>query len=279
MKLALIPNWRRVIATAHSMWSFYLSVVCLIAPDLIYWIWSIDTPPRLWWLLALGLLVYGILGRVWDQGIDHDKTNSPWFVGALVLAIGVYAVVSGDWRERTPPVAAQGNSTTQATVEALATNDARMPVADDVFSQAAIPFVGRLEGLRLEAYQDVVGVWTVCYGETKGVKPGDQYTRAQCEAMLAAEILEYRAGLHRYFAADTLGQRLPVWRDVAFASLAYNAGVPAIGKSTATRRLNAGNVAGACEAMTWWNKAGGRVIRGLVNRRTEERALCLRGLV
>ena len=52
-------------------------------------------------------------------------------------------------------------------------------------------------------------------------------------------------------------------------------GVRAAGRSTATRRLNAGDVTGACKAITWWNKAGGRVIRGLVNRRTEDQTMCL----
>nr|WP_231119180.1 glycoside hydrolase family protein [Rhodovulum sp. MB263] len=42
------------------------------------------------------------------------------------------------------------------------------------------------------------------------------------------------------------------------------------GRSTATRRLSEGDVPGACEALTWWNKAGGRVVAGLRNRRTEE---------
>ena len=150
--------------------------------------------------------------------------------------------------------------------------------APDPFEAQAVAFIGRWEGLRLEAYQDIVGVWTVCYGETKGVKPGDSYTRAECDAMFAREVVEYQRGLHGYFTPETLAERLPVPRDVAFVSLAYNVGIAGAGKSTATRRLNAGDITGACEALTWWNRAGGRVIRGLVRRRTEEQALCLEGV-
>jgi len=156
--------------------------------------------------------------------------------------------------------------------------DAGEPYTLAKFDAVAVPLIAKWEGLRLEAYQDIVGVWTVCYGETKGVRPGDRYTKAQCEAMLAREVREYREGLHRYFTAETKAQRLTPHRDAAYTSLAYNAGVRAIGKSTATRRINAGNIAGGCKALSWWNKAGGRVIRGLVNRRAEEVALCLRGL-
>jgi GH24 family phage-related lysozyme (muramidase) len=76
----------------------------------------------------------------------------------------------------------------------------------------------------------------------------------------------------------TIDRRLPATRDAAYTSTAFNCGVAAIGKSTATRRLNAGNIAGGCEALTWWNKAGGRVIRGLLERRKREQALCMQGL-
>ena len=149
---------------------------------------------------------------------------------------------------------------------------------EEQFLEVAVPFVGAEEGKRNHAYQDIVGIWTVCYGETKGVKEGDYYTDAECDEMLRVELLDYREGLHVYFSAETLKERLPVKRDVAFTSLAYNAGVGAIGKSTAVKRLNGGDVVGACEALGWWNKAGGRVVRGLVNRRAREQELCLDGL-
>ena len=80
------------------------------------------------------------------------------------------------------------------------------------------------------------------------------------------------------FTSDTIANRLTVDRDVAYASLAYNVGVSGTGKSTAVRRLNQGDIAGGCEALGWWNKAGGRVVRGLVNRRAEETELCMGGL-
>ena len=48
--------------------------------------------------------------------------------------------------------------------------------------------------------------------------------------------------------------------------------------SWSTRRLNAGDIAGGCTSLTWWNKAGARVIRGLVNRRADEYQMCMEGL-
>lgn len=151
-------------------------------------------------------------------------------------------------------------------------------ISEAAFMEVAIPLIAKWEGVRLTAYQDIVGVWTVCFGETKGVRPGDRYTLVQCEKMLEEEVKSYRNDLHTYFSRETKETRLTPHRDAAYVSLAYNAGVRGIGKSTATRRLNNGNIVGGCKALTWWNKAGGRVIRGLVNRRSEERDLCLKGV-
>lgn len=118
----------------------------------------------------------------------------------------------------------------------------------------------------------------VCFGETLGVKAGDEYSQAECEAMFSRELVDYSNRLHPVFSEETKAKRLHVKRDVAFVSLAYNVGVAGTRKSTAVRRLNEGDVAGACEAITWWNKAGGRVVRGLVRRRSHEYTLCLDGI-
>lgn len=137
----------------------------------------------------------------------------------------------------------------------------------------SVAFVGGWEGLRTTAYRDIVGVWTTCYGETRGVKPGDSYTKAECDSMLAARIDEFDRGLDRCLTAD-----LPVETRIAVVSWSYNVGLGAACRSTLVRKANAGDLAGACNELPRWNRAGGRVIRGLTNRRVSERALCLRGL-
>ncbi len=147
-----------------------------------------------------------------------------------------------------------------------------------VFLALALPLIGGWEGMRNDAYLDLVGVPTICYGHTKGVRLGDHMTDAQCKTLLRSEVLEYREGLHGYFSADTKVLRLPAARDAAYTSLAYNVGIRGAGRSTATRRLNAGDVAGGCQALTWWNKAGGRVVRGLMRRRADEYRHCMMGV-
>lgn len=149
------------------------------------------------------------------------------------------------------------------------------------FLAVCVPLVAQWEGKENRAYLDRIAhppVWTVCHGETNGVKPGDYYTDEECAEMLGKRLLEYRQGLHAYFSPRTLRHHLTAHRDAAFVSLAYNAGIHAAGRSTATRRLNAGDLAGACKALTWWTRAGGRVVRGLVRRRAAEYELCMRGI-
>lgn len=137
----------------------------------------------------------------------------------------------------------------------------------------AISFVGGWEGMERKAYKDIVGVWTVCYGHTKDVKPGDEYTQAQCDDMLRHELRTFEGQLDRCLKAD-----LPLTSKVAVLSWAYNVGTGAACRSTLVRKANAGDLVGACNELPRWNRAGGRVIRGLTNRRISERTLCLRGL-
>lgn len=140
------------------------------------------------------------------------------------------------------------------------------------FLAAAVPFIGQWEGLRTTAYQDIVGVWTVCYGETRGVQPGDRYTKAECDAMLAREVVAFHQDVSR--CIPSLPNQ-PVGVQVAVTSWAYNVGVGAACGSTLARHLNAGNVEAACNQLPRWNRAGGRVVRGLTNRRVSEREMCL----
>lgn len=139
----------------------------------------------------------------------------------------------------------------------------------------AIALVGAWEGLRMTAYRDIVGVPTVCYGETRGVRLGDRHSKEDCDAMLLASLKRHEAGMRRCLRAP---DRIPEKSYIAFVSLAYNVGVGAFCRSTTARRLNAGDVRGACEAAVWFNKAGGRRVKGLVNRRAAEHDLCLQGL-
>jgi len=139
---------------------------------------------------------------------------------------------------------------------------------------AAIVVVGAFEGYSATAYPDIIGVPTICYGETKGVHLGDKATRAQCDEKLSSRLVEFNEGVSSCINVD-----LPDSRRVAFVSLAYNIGTAAFCKSTVVRKINAGDVAGSCDAILMWNKAGGSVRNGLTQRRKKEREMCLQGVL
>jgi lysozyme len=138
---------------------------------------------------------------------------------------------------------------------------------------AALGLIQNWEGTKLNPYRDIVGVWTVCTGETRVEMR--RYTRAECDGMLREAIeSDYGKGVLR--AVPALQSR--PYQLAASISLAYNIGVPAFTRSTVARRFNQGNWRGGCEAFLAWRFAGGREVKGLLNRRQDERRVCLTGL-
>ncbi|MFO1187071.1 MAG: lysozyme [Alphaproteobacteria bacterium] len=130
------------------------------------------------------------------------------------------------------------------------------------------------EGLALAAYLDAAGVATIGYGHTAGVKPGDRITAEEADRLLQADLAPVEARLQRLIRVRVSGNAFS-----ALASFAFNIGTGAFAKSTVLKRLNAGDRAGAADAITLWDKAriGGTLVRlpGLTRRRAAERALFL----
>ncbi|MEG9526144.1 MAG: lysozyme [Hyphomicrobiales bacterium] len=131
------------------------------------------------------------------------------------------------------------------------------------------------EGMRTRAYIPIPGdVPTVCVGETKGIRMGMTFTKPQCEAMLLKRLTDdFAPALERCVTR-------PMGDDVyaAFLSLSYNIGSAGFCRSSVARLYNAGDRRGACHAILAFDKAGGRVVPGLVRRRQAEEALCLKGI-
>lgn len=137
----------------------------------------------------------------------------------------------------------------------------------------AVSLIAPWEGKELRAYRDIVGVPTICYGETRGVQMGDVATPAECDTMLAKGVAEFELAIRPCLPPD-----LPPKTRAAFISLAYNIGSGGFCKSSISKLATAGMLYAACDRIMLYNKAGGRVVKGLVNRRTAERKLCLEGL-
>ena len=136
----------------------------------------------------------------------------------------------------------------------------------------AVPLIGNWEGKRNDPYLDIVGVPTVCYGETRVAMR--RYSDDECKAMLTDAARGFALPVAR--CTPAIADR--PYQLAAATSLAYNIGVSAYCQSTADRRFDAGDFKGGCAALKFWNKAGGRVVQGLANRRADEYRLCMVGL-
>lgn len=115
--------------------------------------------------------------------------------------------------------------------------------------------------------------WTICYGHTAGVRPGDRRSLEECKALLRADLEIYASGIERCVRVP-----LPDKRYVALVSLAYNIGVKRACESTAVRLINTGRTREGCAAFMSWTRAAGVEFPGLVKRRQRERAYCEDGL-
>ena len=132
------------------------------------------------------------------------------------------------------------------------------------------------EGLELRSYPDIVGVWTACYGETKGIRPGMTFTKKECEDKLLVRVVnDYYRPLTQCISG--FDQKPAGWQ-AASISVAYNVGVGAACSSTAARLAREGKIKESCHAWTRFNRAGGKVVKGLVNRRAAELKVCLQGV-
>jgi lysozyme len=138
-------------------------------------------------------------------------------------------------------------------------------------SDSGINLIKGFEGLELKAYQDSVKIWTIGHGTIKypngkAVAKGDTCTAAQAVEYMRHDLKGFEAKVN-----DVVKVPLTQNQYDALVSLTYNIGQTAFANSTLLKKLNAKDYKGAAEQFLVWNKAGGRVIQGLVNRRAAEK--------
>lgn len=136
-----------------------------------------------------------------------------------------------------------------------------------------LPFTAQNEGLRLKAYLDPAGIWTICEGETLDVIPGEKKTSEQCQNMLST-----RLGFFAWQVQSAVKFPMKPPMEAAFTDFAYNVGVEAFQRSTMLKKLNSGDEAGGCKELLLWTRARGVVLAGLVRRRAAEYKLCMEGI-
>jgi lysozyme len=146
----------------------------------------------------------------------------------------------------------------------------RRAVAGIALSASALVGIASWEGYVEKAYQDIVGVWTIGFGTTSGVKPNQSTTPVAALQRKIEDVQKFEGALKECVTVP-----LHQYEYDAYISLAYNIGPTAFCGSTLVRKLNAQDYAGACKEILRWNRAGGQVVKGLDNRRKAEYQLCI----
>ena len=135
-------------------------------------------------------------------------------------------------------------------------------------SQEGLSLIKKFEGCELEAYKCAAGVWTIGYGSTKGVKEGDAITQEKADKLLLHEMEEYEGYINDMVNADLEQNQFD-----AMVSWVFNLGSANLKASTLLKVLNAKDYEGVPAQIKRWNKAGGKVLQGLIRRREAESLL------
>ena len=252
----------RIFSISYTAWAFYILAVLTILPDVLYFAFELDINPIVIGWLTLLAIVFGLIGRALDQ----PKKNK--WIRRAIIAVFVFVIccisvpaLAHEPCEKTSTLTSQE---TPITVELIKLWEGEHKIGEW--------HVGYLDTI---AEPDLP---TACYGHTLTAIVGKRYTQEECDDLLAKDILVYRDGVRSAMNIDTLTMRLTDQRAAAYTSLTYNIGIRAASKSTSVRRLNNGDIKGACTALTWFRRSGGRVVRGLVNRRNAEYEYCMKGV-
>jgi len=137
------------------------------------------------------------------------------------------------------------------------------------YSDAGLALTKGFEGLRLSAYQDTAGVWTVGYGHTgPAILAGMTISEADAEALLRADLADAVACVNRAVSGAMTQNQFDAMVDFCF-----NAGRGNFLQSTLLRKVNLGDFGGAAIQFGLWVRAGGEVVPGLVRRRRAEAEL------
>jgi len=138
-------------------------------------------------------------------------------------------------------------------------------------SKETYDLIKQFEGYSEKAYSDVVGVWTIGYGNTyykdgSKVREGDTITKAEAEELFQHVVDDFAQKINVLIKKDVNDCEFG-----ALVSLSYNIGVGAFKKSTLLRKVN-GSPDDPSIGLEFlkWVKAGGKTVNGLVKRRNKE---------
>jgi lysozyme len=134
-----------------------------------------------------------------------------------------------------------------------------------LYSKDGLHLTESSEGVRLKAYQDSGGVWTIGYGHTRGVQAGDTCTQEQAEAWLEEDLMVAVEAVNRLVKVPLSQHQFD-----ALVDFTFNAGQGSFASSTMLRLINSGELVAADAQFARWDMAGGAHVAGLAVRRLAE---------
>ncbi|WP_263971627.1 lysozyme [Leptolyngbya ohadii] len=235
---------------------------------------------------AVRALIDTWLKQTTAQGSNLPDSQRQFINSGTVLPIAAYEAAPDNHLRITLGIDAQGNQVWfkgkntwlvfQSAVQLLRNGQPIGPMPSPSpggarqINSKGLRLLKSFEGLRLEAYLDAVGVWTIGYGTTSGVFPGQVITEAQAEAFLKRDLRRFEAAV-----IDLVTVPLNDDQFSALVSFTYNVGEGAFAGSTLLRLLNQRDYRGAADQFLRWNLGDGVELPGLTRRRRAERALFL----
>jgi lysozyme len=135
-------------------------------------------------------------------------------------------------------------------------------------SKEGLALIKKFEGCKLEAYKCAAEVWTIGYGSTKGVKEGDTITQEEAEELLIKDVKVFEKAVN-----DAVERSMVQCQFDALVSWTFNLGAGSLNSSTMLKKLNNQEYDEVVPQMKRWNKAGGKVLQGLIRRREAEALL------
>lgn len=237
----LIQNWKSTLSGSWSIW--LIALACVISAVPIFF--SLVSPG----MLGVDPMIFACVALV---------VNVLAIPARLVAQSGLSQALAEFRRDQSGAVRKRTMAAVGAAAIAMAT-----------------PFIAKWEGVRLEAYRDIVGVPTICFGDTHGVKMGQRASMSECVDRLEADVQMFYVEI----AGCMTNPRIPAGVQASMLELAFNVGSGPVCRSTMMRLANTGQYSRACNELHRWVRAGGKRIRGLENRRADSKhSLCMQGL-
>ena len=139
-----------------------------------------------------------------------------------------------------------------------------------VYSKTVVTLIEKFEDVKLKAYQDSVGVWTIGYGHTATVYPSMTITQSEAETLLYGDIQNAQRCVNSVVTVPLDQNEFD-----ALVDFVFNLGCTALRGSTLLRAINLNSFTVAASEFEKWDHANGKVLNGLLTRRVAERDLFL----